>query len=33
MYITPEEADGTIDFGCDITDMICLAQVIANGGT
>ena len=22
MYITPEEADGTIGFDCDITDMI-----------
>jgi hypothetical protein len=30
---TPEEADGTIGFGCDGTDVICPAQVFANGYT
>jgi hypothetical protein len=33
IYVTPEEADGTIGFGCDVTDVICPAQVIANGYT
>jgi hypothetical protein len=33
MYVTPEEADGTIGFGCDVTDVIYPAQVIANGYT
>jgi hypothetical protein len=33
MYVTPEEADGTIGFGCDVTGVICPAQVIANGYT
>jgi hypothetical protein len=28
MYVTPEEADGTIGVGCDVTDVICPAQVI-----
>ena len=27
------EADGTIGFGCDVTDVICPAQVVANGYT
>jgi hypothetical protein len=29
MYVTPEEADGTIGFGCGVTDVICTAQVFA----
>jgi hypothetical protein len=33
IYVTPEEADGTIGVGCDVTDVICPAQVIANGYT
>jgi hypothetical protein len=33
MYVTPEEADGTIGFGCDVTGVICPAQVVANGYT
>ena len=33
MYITPEEADGTIGFGCDVTDVIYPAQVLVNGDT
>jgi hypothetical protein len=33
MYVTPEEADGTIGFGCDVTDVIYPPQVIANGYT
>jgi hypothetical protein len=30
---TPEEADGTIGFSCDVTDVICPAQIVANGYT
>jgi hypothetical protein len=30
---SPEEAGGTVGFGCDITDVICPAQVVANGDT
>jgi len=33
MHITPEESDGTIGFGCDITDVIFPAQIVANGNT
>jgi hypothetical protein len=33
MYVTPEEADGTIGFGWDVTDVIYPAKVIANGYT
>jgi hypothetical protein len=33
MYVAPEEADGTIGFDCDVTDVLCLAQVVANGET
>jgi hypothetical protein len=33
MYVTPAEADGMIGFGCDVTDVICPAQVVANGYT
>jgi hypothetical protein len=29
----PKEADGTIGFGCDVTDVIFPAQVVANGDT
>ena len=31
MYITPEEVDGKIGFGCEITDVNCPSQVVANG--
>ena len=33
MYVIPEEAYGTIGFGCDVTGVICPAQVVANGDT
>jgi hypothetical protein len=33
IYVTPEETDGTIGFGCDVTDVICPAQVVASGYT
>ena len=33
MYVTPVEANGVIGFGCDVTDVICPVQVIANGDT
>jgi hypothetical protein len=33
IYVTPEEADGMIGFGCDVTDVICPAQVVANDDT
>jgi hypothetical protein len=33
MYVTPGEADGTIGFGCDVTDVIFPTQVVANGYT
>ena len=31
MHIMAEKTDGTIGFGCDITDVIFPYQVIANG--
>jgi hypothetical protein len=33
MLITPEEVDGKIGFGCDITGMISPAQIVVNGNT
>jgi hypothetical protein len=33
MLITPEEVDGKIGFGCDITGMIFPAQIVVNGNT
>ena len=33
MYVTPEEADGTIGFCCNVTDVICPAHVIGNCDT
>jgi hypothetical protein len=33
MYVTTEEANGTIGSGCDVTDVIYPAQVVANDYT